>query len=258
MLKVYLKFKSLSIRVAMEYVANFWMMAISGVAMRGVFYLAVVILFRNLPTIAGWTEMELFMMMGFLFASEGFCTIMFDGVWHLTSYVYTGKLDTLLARPVSPLYQLLCDQIGLQGFGIAPMGLITLFISMRALGLLSPANLLLAVLFLACGVVLRMSTTLFFVSMIFHVKGSNLNIPFLAHSIGEYGRYPLEVYPFWMRFILLVVVPSGFIGYVPALVMRGVYPLQLTLALVAVMILYFGAARQFFYMGVRKYESMGM
>lgn len=258
MLKVYMKFKSLSIRVAMEYVANFWMMAISGIAMRGVFYLVVVILFRNIPTIAGWSEMELFMMMGFLFASEGFCTIMFDGVWHLTSYVYTGKLDTLLVRPVSPLYQLLCDQIGLQGFGIAPMGLITLGISMRALGLLSPMNLLLAVLFLACGIVLRMSTTLLFVTTILYVKGSNFNIPFLAHSIGEYGRYPLAVYPFWMRFILLVIIPSGFIGYVPALVMRGIHPFLLTCVLIGMTVLFFLVARLFFYAGIRKYESLGM
>lgn len=87
---------------------------------------------------------------------------------------------------------------------------------------------------------------------------NNVNIPFLAHSISEYGRYPLEVYPFWMRFVLLVIVPSGFIGYVPALIMRGFWPLQLTLALVAMTILYFLAARMFFYRGIKKYESMGM
>jgi ABC-2 type transport system permease protein len=258
MLKVYLKFKSLSIRVAMEYVANFWMMAVSGIAMRGVFYLVVLILFRNLPTIAGWSEMEILMMMGFLFGSEGFCTILFDGVWHVTGYVYTGKFDTILARPVSPLYQVLCDQIGLQGFGIVPLGLITLGIAMHSLSLISPLNILLAVLFLTCGVVLRMSTTLMFVTTVFYIKGSNVNIPFLAHSVSEYGRYPLEVYPFWMRFVLLVIVPAGFAGYVPALVMRGYWPLQLTITLVAVTILYFLAARMFFYRGIKKYESMGM
>jgi ABC-2 type transport system permease protein len=258
MLKVYLKFKSLSIRVSMEYVANFWMMAISGIAMRGIFYLVVFILFRNLPTIAGWREMEIFMMMGFLFSSEGFCTIMFDGVWHVTSYVYTGKFDTILARPVSPLYQVLCDQIGLQGFGIVPLGIVTLGISMHSLSLINPINILLTILFLFCGVVLRMSTTLMFVTTIFYIKGSNVNIPFLAHSVSEYGRYPLDVYPFWIRFILLVIVPAGFVGYVPALIMRGFWPIQLTFALVTMTILYFLTARMFFYKGIKKYESMGM
>ncbi len=258
MIKVYLKFKALAIRVALEYKANFWMMTVSGIAMRGIFYLAVMILYNNLPDIAGWRAGELYLIMSYLFLSEGLCTIMFDGVWHLSRLVATGTFDVMLARPVSPLYQLLSDQIGLQGFGIIPLGLVTFVMSMLTLQWLTPLNILLSLLFLACGVVLRMSSTLLFVSAIFYVPpGSNLNVSFLAHSVGEYARYPLNIYPFWMRAILLFVIPMAFAGYVPTLILRDMN-LWLLLALPVMTLVYFLVARAVFYRGIRRYESMGM
>jgi ABC-type uncharacterized transport system permease subunit len=61
-----------------------------------------------------------------------------------------------------------------------------------------------------------------------------------------------------MRFVLLVLIPSGFVGFVPVLVIRGENSLLYTLALVVMTCLYFLAARAVFYYGIRKYESMGM
>ncbi len=258
MIGVYLRFKALAIRVALEYKANFWIMMISGIFMRGLFFLVAMILYRNIPDIAGWSEGELYLIMSYLFLSEGICTLMFDGVWHLSRLVATGSFDVMLARPVSPLYQLLSDQLGLQGFGIIPLGLVAFVLSLASLNWLTPMNILLSVLFLACGVILRMSTTLLFVSSIFFVPpGSVLNIPFLAHSIGEYGRYPLTIYPMWMRAILLFVIPTAFIGFIPAVIIRDMN-IWLLAAVPVMTAAYFLLARGVFYFGIKKYESMGM
>ncbi|GHU18546.1 hypothetical protein FACS1894163_10670 [Spirochaetia bacterium] len=108
-----------------------------------------------------------------------------------------------------------------------------------------------------CGVILRVTTIILFASTLFYFKGANLNIPFMAHTLGEFGRYPVNIYPLWMRIILLYIIPTGFIGYVPALIMRdGLFPLMISIPLMTAC--YFLVTRFVFYRGIKHYESMGM
>lgn len=254
---VFLKFKTLAVRVALEYRANFWLMVFSGILMRGIFILVVMVIYHNLPAVAGWKEEELFLIIGLLLAAEGVSNVFFDGPWHLGEHIYRGTLDVMLVRPVSPLFQVLCQGMGLQGFGIFPLGLGILIWSLAALHYLSPLYVLFALAAVLCGVALRVASTFLFASTLFYFKGANLNIPFLAHTIGELGRYPVSIYPFWMRIILLYIIPTGFIGYIPALAMRESRPL-LMLAVPAVTVLYSLVTRFVFYRGIRRYESVGM
>jgi len=78
------------------------------------------------------------------------------------------------------------------------------------------------------------------------------------YSIGEYAKYPLIIYPGWIRGILFSIIPFGFIGYVPVLILRNQNALLLAAALVCVTAVYLAFARWFFYRGIRNYESVGM
>jgi ABC-2 type transport system permease protein len=257
MIQVFLRFKALAIRVALEYRANFWLMVGSGILMRGVFILIVMVIYHNIPAVAGWKEAEMFLIIGLLLSAEGISNVFCDGPWHLGEHIYRGTLDVMLARPISPLFQVLCYGMGLQGFGIFPLGLGISVWSMAALGYLTPLYIACALIAVICGVVLRVASTFLFASTLFYFKGANLNIPFLAHTIGEFGRYPVSIYPFWMRIILLYIIPTGFIGYIPALIMRESRPLMI-LVIPAMTAVYALAVRFVFYRGIRHYESMGM
>lgn len=259
MLRIYLMLKNQYLKTAMEYPFNFWMMFIGGVLMRTLMMGVAFVLFRNVNAIGGFREGEVYLMMALMFISEGMCNLLFDGIWHVPALVFKGEFDVMLCRPVSPLYQVLSYEIGLQGVGVLTMGVVSLVLSVRSLGWLTPINGMLLLTFIVTGMMLRMSTYLIgVVGAFFWDMGGTNSDAFLLYSVGEYAKYPLGIYPGWLKGVLLSVIPFGFIGYVPVLVLRGERAGLLMAALVAVTAVYFALARALFYRGVRSYESMGM
>ena len=259
MLRTYFMFKTQYLKTAMEYKFNFFMMVIAGMLMRTLMMAVAYVLFRNVPTIAGFSEGEVYLIMAFMYISEGMCNLFFDGVWYIPSLVFSGKLDVMLVRPVSPLFQIMSHEIGLQGFGVVVQGVVSLLLAMGSLGWFSTGHLLLCLVFIVCGTAIRVSTYIIGACGVFwmNTDGKN-NIPYTMYSIGEFAKYPVNVYPIWMRVILFVVIPFAFIGYVPALLFRGEQVLLYGLALAAMTIAYSFLARTVFYRGIKRYESMGM
>ena len=258
MIKIYLQFKSQYIKTQMEYKSNFMMMIFAGVFMRGLMMGVVFVLFQNIPDIAGWQEGELYLIIGFIIITEGLHNIFADGIWHIPELVFRGNLDVMLCRPISPLYQILSYEIGLQGIGGVIIGLASLGIGLVSMGWVTPLSIIMCIFFVFTGTILRLSFNLISLSLAFWVHGDVINSGFLIHSIGDLARYPLTIYPGWMRFVLFFIIPAGFIGFVPSLIIRGDGVLMYGMVLVVITVLYFLLARLVFYRGIKRYESMGM
>jgi len=259
MLRVYFMLKGQYLKTAMEYKLNFWMMFVAGIVVRTLMMGVAFVLFQFMPTIAGFTEGEVYLIMALMFISEGICNIFFDGIWHLPALVHNGQFDMMLTRPVSPLYQLVSYEIGLQGVGVLVMGIVSLTLSAHYAGFLNFLNILLLIGFIITGALLRMSTYLVGVCTAFYSEhGGTQTMAYTMYSIGEYAKYPLIIYPGWMRGLLFSIIPFGFIGYVPVLILRNQNALLLAVALVCVTAVYLVSARWFFYRGIRNYESVGM
>lgn len=259
MIKIFLKMKEQYIKTEMSYPVNFWMMLISGVVMRGLMMAVPFVIYRNIPAMGGWLEAEVYLMMAFMFISEALCNLLFEGIWQMPGMVFRGEFDAVLARPVSPLFQILSYGMGLQGIGVLALGSFSLFAALHSLGRLNVQNLLLCLFFVVCGTVIRMSVYLLSSSIVFWFEsGGSTNIPFTVYSVGEYAKYPTNIYPVWMQIVLLFVIPFGFIGYVPALILRDTHAFGWSAALLGISIAAFLLARLVFYRGIRRYESMGM
>ncbi len=258
MLKIFFQFKAQYIKTQMEYPVNFWMLVFSGILMRTLMMGTVFVLFRNIQDIAGWREGELYLILGFMCASEGLTSIFVDGIWHLPALVFRGEFDVMLARPISPLFQILSYDIGLQGIGVLIMGVLNIGIGLVSLDWVSPLSIFLCIIFTLTGTAMRLSYNLIGASNVFWSSGGQTNATFLIYSVGEYAKYPVTIYPGWMQFLLLFVIPAGFVGFVPALILRGEHILPYTLVVFAATGLYFLLAKTIYYRGIRKYESMGM
>ena len=259
MLKIYFKMKEQYIKTEMEYTFNFWMMLFSGVLMRGLMLAIPYVIFRNIPDIAGWQESEVYLIMALMFLSEGFCNIFFDGIWGIPSKVFRGEFDIYLSRPISPLFQVLADALGVHGLGVTGIGFISMILALRNMHNFTIQLLLLCIVFIICGTVIRMSVYLITNSFVFWFEsGGGSNIPFTVYSIGEYAKYPVNIYPVWMQIILLYIIPFGFIGFAPVQILRGEQVLFYSLGLVGISVVFLLLARLVFYKGITRYESMGM
>ncbi|WP_321019004.1 ABC transporter permease [Eisenbergiella porci] len=259
MIQIFLKMKVQYIKTEMEYPLNFWLMLLSGVVTRFFGMLVPFIICSNIKTIAGWKQEEIYLIMSFLYLSEGLCSVLFEGIWQLPSMVFNGNFDTILSRPVSPFYQVLCGGMGLHGIGVVLFGFISLNYSLIRLGIFRPASMLMCLFFVLCGTIICMSSYLLTNSLVFwYDAGGRTSIPYMITEIGSYARYPIMIYPKILQFILLFVVPYAFIGMVPVMILTGQHILSLCAALVLISLFSLLGARFVFYRGILHYESMGM
>src|SRR5581483_10396018 len=81
------------------------------------------------------------------------------------------------------------------------------------------------------------------------------NIEMIFWNLFEAGRYPMEVYPVWVRSLLTVVVPLAFVVTIPARALTGTLTsgwLWLALALAA---LSAGGSHLFWRVALRRYSG---
>lgn len=259
MLKIFLKMKEQYIKTEMEYTFNFWMMLVSGVVTRLLALAVPFVIYVNIPDIAGWNRDEIWLIMAYLFIAEGLCSVLFQGIWEIPDMVFNGQFDCILSRPISPFFQVLSYGMGLQGVSVFGFGFVAMFFLLAAMGMLTAGTVLLSFYFIVCGTVLCMSVYLIGNSIVFwYDSGGRTYIPYTVSSVGQYARYPIEIYSKAVQFILLFIVPYAFICVVPVMILRGEHPIFYSIAPAVVSMCFFLFARWFFYRGIRHYESMGM
>ena len=81
------------------------------------------------------------------------------------------------------------------------------------------------------------------------------NILEIFRSMYEAGRWPVSLYPAWLRFILTFIVPVAFVTTVPAQALTGrLTPETLLLAAILAVVL-FVISRFFWKIGLRQYSG---
>lgn len=259
MVKIFIKMKAQYIKTEMEYKSNFWMMLFSGVLTKLLSMAVPFIIYQNIPSIDGWDENEIYLIMSFLFISEGLCSVLFDGIWKMPEMVFSGQFDSVLSRPVSPLYQILSYGMGLQGIGVVAFGMVSLNMLLVKLDKMDMKTIMTCLFLIVCGTIICMSIYLLSTSFIFwYDSGGKTIVPYTVASFSQYARYPVGIYPKGMQIILLFVIPYAFISVIPVEILRGNDVMLHVVALITVCVIFFLVAKAVFYRGIRKYESVGM
>ncbi len=259
MIRIFMKMKEQYIETEMEYTFNFWMMLLSGILTKVLGMAVPFVIYSNVPDIAGWKRDEIFLIMSFLFIAEGTCSVLFQGIWDIPGMIFDGQFDAVLSRPVSPLFQVLSYGMGLQGISSLGVGAVSLPVLLVRLDMLNARTVFLSLFFIVCGTLLCMSVYLIGNSTAFwYDSGGRTTIPYVAASVGQYAKYPVQIYPRTVQLLLLFVVPYAFICVVPVQVLRGQHQLFFAAATAAVSVAFFFLAKLVFERGIRHYESMGM
>ncbi|MDH4271501.1 MAG: ABC-2 family transporter protein, partial [Candidatus Aminicenantes bacterium] len=81
------------------------------------------------------------------------------------------------------------------------------------------------------------------------------NILVIFQSVYEAGRWPVNIYPGWLRFALTFFIPVAFAITVPAQALAGRLTGPVLLGAAAFAVVLFTAARIFWRAGIRHYSG---
>ena len=255
-LQVFWNYMKINASNEFQYRANFFIQLIQSAISLATGLIGLALVFQFTATLGGWSKAELLAIMGVYILMGGVINAYIQpNMNRMLQEVHQGTLDFALTKPVDGqvlvsvrelnFWQLTDVLVGLAVIGVASSSL------SNRIGIEAVIAFLCA-LFLGATMIycfwLILSCVAFWV-----VKFDD----FVQLFQGLYaaGRWPIGIYPNWLRMILTFLVPVAFAVTIPTEALTNrLTPLTL-LGEAALTILFFGLARFTWKIGLRKYSG---
>ncbi|MEU8613233.1 ABC-2 family transporter protein [Actinoplanes sp. NPDC048791] len=250
-------------RSMMAYRASFVVEMITNIGGTALDVIAVLVIFRATPTIAGFTLTEAILMVSLSSCAFNLADFVVGNIDRLTTYVRTGMMDTVLLRPLSALSQLVFMDLPLRKALRVALAVVVLVVALRLNDIdWTPARVALAFVVPVAGAVFFGAIFVLSASLAFWwVDSGQLGNAF-TYGGRDFTSYPVPVYAGWFRAVFAYGLGFGFVAYQPALALLGrTDPLGLpgwtgyVSSLVA--LLAAGIAALVWRSGIRHYRSTG-
>ena len=250
--------------------AFFWVSVISELAYRvnfvwqlfqsllslGVSLVGLGVIFSYTETLGGWRPDEILALVGVYFLVGGLIGLIIQpGMEQFIESVRDGKLDFTLTKPADAQLIVSIRQVDIWRLIDIVLGLAVLAIALIQLGeKVGGWQAGAFVLMLIAGGVIVYSFFLILATLSFWLVRVE-NILMIFQSMYEAGRWPISLYPGWLRYGLTFIIPVAFATTVPAEALTGRLTWQTLLGAVVLAILLFAVSRAFWRVGLRQYSG---
>jgi len=240
----------------LAYRVNFFVQLFESVLELGTAVAGLAVIFSFTRTLGGWTPDEVLALVGIFFIVGGAIRLGIQpSLERFIESVRDGTFDFTLTKPEDA--QVLASiqrveiwkltDIGL-GIGVLSVAIARWGANVGAVHALSFAGAL-----LAGGIIVYSFWMILATSAFWLVRVENILMIF--QSMYEAGRWPVSIYPAWLRFALTFLVPVAFAVTVPAQALTGRLSWQTLAGAWALAAVIFTAARLFWRAGVRRYSG---
>ncbi len=238
------------------YRANFFIQLFQSLLELGTSLAGLAVIFTYTNSLGGWSSDEMLALVGVYFLMGGLISLVIQpGMSALIDSVRDGTLDFTLTKPEDAQLLVSIQRISiwslldiLMGVGVLVTALILLKESVGFVAAIEFIGMLLA------GGVIVYSFWLILASLSFwFVRVENLLEIF--QSVYQAGRWPVSLYPGWLRFGLTFIVPVAFAITVPVEALTGRLDTLTLLGAIGLAILLFIIARVVWRMGLRHYAG---
>lgn len=262
--KIYYLHVKLITKANFQYRLNSLMIALAVFCRESISIIAIYLIFSRFSTLNSWNMRELFFLYSFLFLSYSLVALFFTGIRDFETMVYEGELDRLMTRPLGLLYQVIAgkaDYAATIGHGL--IGIMLFCASAYSVQIeWTLTKIVYLITVIIGGVLIQASFFMIASSFSFWtIKTTNIK-NLLFFNMRRFSAYPLSIYPFFLRILLIYVIPFAFVNYFPAqfflkkndaMIIGGIYQ-HLTLVVGIIMFL---LSHLLWKQGVKRYTSVG-
>jgi len=240
----------------MAYRANFWIQAFESSLGMATTLGTAAIIYSKTDELAGWNHAQLISLLGIYYIVLGSINfVVSPSLNKFMADVVDGKLDFTLTKPKDS--QLL---VSVAEFRVWKLLDIVLGLIVLAYGLVQeahvvgPVQTLMFAIALACASAIIYSFWMVLATLAFwFIRIENITQIFWAMYIA--GRWPVTIYPSWLRWILTLLVPIAFAVTVPAQAIVGKLTTEFLLTAVLMAMTLVFVSRRFWSYGVKFYAG---
>ncbi|BBE30486.1 ABC transporter permease [Tepiditoga spiralis] len=251
-------FKSMlkaSIKSQLEYRFNFIVdSTISGIVIFSDFLMLAIVL-MNFKEIAGWNIYEVAVLYSIVEAGWGIFRLFGEGINKFEELIISGKFDTLLTRPISPIKQLFLQKFELKRIGVF---LQAILVGSWGLSNLNITSIYMYPILIFFSIVITFEINLILAAIAFWtIKNSDIII-LAFYSTRTASSYPINIYGSILRSILTFFIPIATVGYYPVSYLLGKTKNSFALFSPVLGTLFLIPVTYFIWkMGLKKYTSTG-
>jgi ABC-2 type transport system permease protein len=240
----------------LQYRANFFVRLAQTLIALATGLIVLSLVFSHTDTLAGWSRFELYVVMGVHILLGGLIGMFIQpNMLRLMEDIQQGNLDFLLTKPENA--QLLASVRETHIWQLVDVitGVVVIGWGLWGLGRgISAESLALFLFLLLLGVILMYSFWLLIASIAFWVIQLS-DIVTIWGSMFQAGRWPVGLYPGWLRTLLTFLVPVAFAVTVPAEALTQRLDLTQVLFAIALTAAIFLIARLVWQRGLRNYSG---
>ena len=255
-LKVFSSLLRINIQMSLAYRADTLINILLNLMWLGWDLLSLSIIFNNTNTIGGWDFPALIALLGVFRLVN---TLMIALVWPNTEKfnqsIRDGSMDYTILQPVNSMFLTTFSRITIWRVWdlILAFGLIVVGINMSG-DSVTPLQILSFILLAISGVIVIYSLWIVLIALTFWFTKFDNNVT-IMQALLDSGRYPVTVYPVWLRIIVTYIIPIAVATTIPLQALRGDLTLSRILIFIVIGIGSFLVASRVWKAGLKRYSG---
>jgi ABC-2 type transport system permease protein len=255
-LRLFAAFVRAEAQLGLEYRANLALEGLNELVTVVTSVAAVLVLYDHTTQLNGWTLPQMLVLLGVYYLVQGAQAMVFEVSFErFMEHVRLGTLDFTLLKPANSQFMVSVRHVQVAQVAQVGLGFVVLGIGLAQVGeRVSPLDALSFALTIVCGLALVYCLLLVLSTLSFwFVRVENILAIFWAFL--DAGRFPVDVYPGWLRVTLSTVVPIGVAVTVPAQAIAGRLDLPGLLAMLVGTLAAWWFSTWFWRRGLRTYTG---
>lgn len=255
-LKLLSAFLKVNIQMSLAYRADTVVNILLNLMWLGWELLSLSIIFSNTDTIGGWDFGQLIGLLGVFRLVH---TLMIALIWPNTEKfnqsIRDGSMDYTLLQPINSLFLVTFSRITVWRAWDLILAIILIVVGVNLSGeTTAPIDILTFILLTISGAIIIYSLWIVLIALTFWFTKFDNNVTILQ-ALLDAGRYPVTVYPVWLRILVTFVIPIAVATTVPLQGLRGDLDFSRVLMFLAIGVVSFLVASQVWKRGLKQYSG---
>ena len=255
-LKLISTFFKVNVQMSLAYRADTVVSILLNLMWLGWELLGLSIIFSNTDTLGGWGFGELIALLGVFRLIN---TLMIALIWPNTEKfnqsIRDGSMDYTILQPVNSMFLVTFSRMTVWRAWDLVLAIALIVVGINLSGdITTPLSILSFVLLTVSGAVVIYSLWIVLIALTFWFTKFDNNVTILQ-ALLDAGRYPVSVYPVWLRILVTYLVPIAIATTIPLQALRGDLTLPRVLLFMGIGITSFWIASLVWKAGIKRYSG---
>ena len=255
-LKVLSSLLKINVQMSLAYRADTIINILLNLMWLGWELLSLSIIFNNTTTIGGWGFPELVALLGvFRLVNTMMIALIWPNTEKFNQSIRDGSMDYTILQPVNSMFLVSFSRITVWRAWDLMLAIVLISVGIHLSGdSVTLLQILSFILLAISGVIVIYSLWIVLIALTFWFTKFDNNVT-IMQALLDSGRYPVTVYPVWLRIIVTYIIPIAVATTIPLQALRGELNLSRILIFVGIGIASFLVASLVWKAGLKRYSG---